>query len=122
LAASAVGGGATMPSSQSMQLRVSFSIRVFRWVERTGNAGSNRLRSMFQPNAYIVDQSDSANLPMVNANDTIQRENDDGFIAKVDAAGNSLLYSSFIGEEQNDIVTAIAVDKDPEKKRTLPDE
>ena len=60
-------------------------------------------------NAYIVGQSDSSNLPMVNANDTTQ-QNDEGFIAKIDATGSSILYSSFIGGNKKDFVAAIAVD------------
>ena len=60
-------------------------------------------------NAYIVGQSDSSNLPLVNANDTTT-QSDEGFIAKINAAGNSILYSSFIGGVKKDFVTAIAVD------------
>jgi uncharacterized protein (TIGR03437 family) len=73
-------------------------------------------------NAYVTGKTRSSNFPVTagamkgtyggsgangNANDLVQG---DGFIAKLNPAGTSLLYSSFIGGSGDDIGTEVALD------------
>ena len=61
-------------------------------------------------NAYIAGQTNSTNFPLANA---IQRSFGifyDGFVAKISAAGNTLLFSTYLGGSGSDQASGIAVD------------
>src|SRR5207249_3029640 len=56
--------------------------------------------------------SDSDNFPVTaGAFQTTHRGRNDAFVAKLNASGTALLYSTFIGGFQSDIGTAISVDR-----------
>jgi hypothetical protein len=61
-------------------------------------------------NAYLTGETSSIDFPTANA---LQRENagpPDAFVAKLDAAGSALVYSTYIGGSDFDTGTDIAVD------------
>ena len=68
-------------------------------------------------NAYITGKTDSENFPTTpDAFDTTANIDpnfliiDDGFVAKLNASGSSLVYSTYLGGTENDEPRAIAVD------------
>lgn len=72
-------------------------------------------------NAYVVGDTCSTNFPVLNAVQpsyggaascpNIQSWYGDAFVAKLNATGSALLYSTYLGGSGNDLGTAIAVDK-----------
>jgi hypothetical protein len=62
-------------------------------------------------NAYVVGSTDATDFPTVNP---VQAANaggsTDGFVAKVNAAGSALVYSTYLGGSAQDDVSAVAVD------------
>ena len=64
-------------------------------------------------NAYVTGSTNSNDFPLKNAFDSSLGGNnyyDDAFVTKLNATGNSLLYSSYLGGNSFDNVEAIAVD------------
>ncbi|MFX1532602.1 MAG: SBBP repeat-containing protein [Promethearchaeota archaeon] len=62
-------------------------------------------------NTYITGWTDSSNFPTQNAYDsTYDGFNDDVFVTKLNAAGNGLVFSTYLGGEWDDWGYAIAVD------------
>ena len=104
-------GGSVLTGDEAFAIKydTSGAVQYSQFFGGTGTDAGVAITVDTSGNAYIVGQSDSGNLPMVNANDTVTQL-DEGFIAKINAAGNSLLYSSFIGGNKKDFVTAVAVD------------
>ena len=63
--------------------------------------------------AYACGFSDSPNFPMENAyNDTYPGGTTSGIILKMDADGDELLYSTYIGGNDDDFLAAISIDSD----------
>ena len=60
--------------------------------------------------AYLAGQTNSTNFPLQGAFQTTFGGNYDGYVAKLNAAGSSVLYSSYLGGPGYDNATAIAVD------------
>jgi len=60
--------------------------------------------------AYVVGETWSTNFPMFNPLQNIPAGNTDIFIAKWNAAGNGLLYSTYIGGNSRDVPLSVAVD------------
>jgi hypothetical protein len=61
--------------------------------------------------AYVAGGTFSANFPTVNAlQKNLQPWGQDGFVAKINAQGNALLYSTYLGTGYDDEARAIAVD------------
>ena len=60
--------------------------------------------------AYIAGYTDSTNFPVVNALRVAAGGQGDGFVAKLNPAGNGLAYATYLGGAQADTVTAVAVD------------
>ncbi len=60
-------------------------------------------------NAYIGGSTTSSNYPTLNPYQTDQ-VNTDGFVTKLSAAGNALLYSTYLGGSAIDAVSGIALD------------
>ena len=63
--------------------------------------------------AYACGFTDSPNFPMENAaNDTYPGGDTSGIILKMDADGNELLYSTYIGTENDDFIGGINIDSE----------
>jgi hypothetical protein len=61
-------------------------------------------------NAYVVGRTFASDFPTVNALYATYGGVQDGFVAKLDAAGSSLVYSTYLGGSGDDEGAAIAVD------------
>jgi hypothetical protein len=61
-------------------------------------------------NTYITGQTSSTNFPVVNAVQTKLKGTRDAFVAKLNAAGNALVYSTYLGGTGVDLANAITVD------------
>ena len=61
-------------------------------------------------NAYIGGSTDSLFFPVVNAFQPLTTLSNDAFIAKVNAAGSALVYSTYLGGDLNEDCFGIAVD------------
>ncbi|HWP84784.1 MAG TPA: SBBP repeat-containing protein [Terriglobia bacterium] len=64
-----------------------------------------------QGNAYLTGITESANFPTKNPIQAQFGGQQDTFVAKFNAAGNALLYSTYLGGSGNDVGHAIAVDR-----------
>lgn len=78
-----------------------------------GTDAGNGIAVDDQGSAYVVGQTSSADFPTANPlpppNDALQ--GDDGFVTKLNADGNGLVYSTFLGgSASNEGATAVAVD------------
>lgn len=60
--------------------------------------------------AYVSGYSDSSNFPVVNAIQGSHQGGGDAFVFKLNAAGNGLLYSTYLGGSVYDQGTSIALD------------
>ena len=61
--------------------------------------------------AYVVGNTSSMNFPMINGMfDTSINSTMDAFITKLNASGNALVYSSFLGGSANDTAEGVVVD------------
>lgn len=61
-------------------------------------------------NAYVTGTNSGNGIPAVNAFQPARRGGNDAFVAKLNAAGSALLYSSYLGGSNDDFGNAIAVD------------
>ena len=61
-------------------------------------------------NAYVTGKVDGNNLPVVNAFQTTNQGSTDAFILKLNAGGNGILYSSYLGGSNGDAANGIAID------------
>ncbi len=61
-------------------------------------------------NAYVVGDTDSTNFPVANAAQRSNGGSADAFVAKLNASGSQLVYSTYLGGSGIDGATAIAVD------------
>jgi PKD repeat protein len=78
-----------------------------------GGAGTDRANGIAldsSNSAYITGYTTSNNFPMVNAYDNSFSASNDVFVTKLSPAGNSLVYSTYIGDTLSDIGNGIAVD------------
>jgi hypothetical protein len=60
--------------------------------------------------AYVIGDTDSTDFPLANAAQQSNGGTTDAFVAKLNAAGNQLVYSTYLGGSGIDGGTAIAVD------------
>ena len=61
-------------------------------------------------NAYVTGTTESDNFPTENAFQADRGGLKDGFVTKVNAAGDTLVYSSYLGGSNDDLGNGIAVD------------
>ena len=61
-------------------------------------------------NAYVTGSTDSSDFPLVNAIQTAVKGGQDVFVAKFNAAGSALSFSTLLGGESDDAGFGIAVD------------
>jgi hypothetical protein len=61
-------------------------------------------------NAYVTGYTDSLNFPAVNAIQPTKSSNYDSFVAKLNAAGTALIYSTYLGGSDFENANGIAVD------------
>jgi hypothetical protein len=67
-------------------------------------------------NAYVTGNTNSANFPLANAYQTLNKAiaggstNSTVFVSKINPAGSALLYSTYLGGSTSDVPSAIAVD------------
>jgi hypothetical protein len=61
-------------------------------------------------NAYVAGLTRSTNFPAVSAAQSIAGGAQDGFVAKLNANGSTLVYSTYVGGAQDDYVRGVAVD------------
>lgn len=65
-----------------------------------------------QSNVYITGITDSVNFPVTNPIQGKSSGGFDAFVTKINAAGNSIGYSTYFGGSDNDFANAITIDKD----------
>lgn len=61
-------------------------------------------------NAYITGYTNSANFPVFNATQPTMRGDQDAFVAKINASGSQLMYSTYLGGDAVESASGIAVD------------
>jgi hypothetical protein len=61
-------------------------------------------------NAYITGETRSSNFPTANGFDSTHNLSSDAFVTKINAAGTTLVFSSFLGGSGVDIAQAIVLD------------
>ncbi len=61
-------------------------------------------------NSYIGGNTDSSNFPVKNAYQSSNKGGNDGFVTKLNATGNGLIYSTYIGGLSDDYINSIALD------------
>lgn len=61
-------------------------------------------------NAYITGSTGSSNFPVLNAFQNLYGGNGDAFLTKINAAGNALVYSTYLGGTNNDSGNDVALD------------
>ncbi|MBI3395342.1 MAG: SBBP repeat-containing protein [Spirochaetia bacterium] len=61
-------------------------------------------------NVYVAGATQSSDFPTANAMQGTPGDTEDAFVAKLDAAGSALVYSTYLGGNAPDSGVAIAVD------------
>jgi hypothetical protein len=75
-----------------------------------GNDGGNAIALDSLGNAYVAGDTSSTNFPVTSAFQTANRGRQDAFLTKLDGAGRSLLYSTYLGGSGDDRASGLAVD------------
>jgi hypothetical protein len=60
-------------------------------------------------NAYVAGQTNSTNFPTANPLQAVNAGASDAFVAKLNAAGSALVYSTYLGGEFDELGTGVAV-------------
>lgn len=61
-------------------------------------------------NVYLSGHTNSSNFPLMSAFQTVHTGVWDGFVAKLNSANSTLIYSSYLGGSKDDYASAIAID------------
>ena len=61
-------------------------------------------------NIYVAGRTTSSNFPVASALQTTLKGSEDGFVLKLSAGGNQILFSTYLGGSGADAVNGIAVD------------
>ena len=76
----------------------------------TGTESGNGIAVDASGNAYIGGETFSIDFPTASPIQAANAGNDDGFVAKLNAAGTALVFSTYLGGTSGDLVTGIALD------------
>lgn len=76
----------------------------------SGNDRGNGIQVDASGNALVAGSTQSTNFPRVNAFQTTYGGNSDGFVAKLNANGNGLVYSTYLGGSSYDYALAVETD------------
>ncbi|MGD8695231.1 MAG: SBBP repeat-containing protein, partial [Syntrophobacterales bacterium] len=76
----------------------------------SGNDFGNSIAVDISANAYVTGTTESANFPIANAFQSNLIGTRDSFVTKVNSAGDTLAYSSYLGGSNDDFGNSIAVD------------
>jgi hypothetical protein len=78
---------------------------------RADQAFSIALDALPNPNAYVAGRTSSTNLPTTaGAFQTTPAGQTDAFVAKLDPAGSTLVYSTYLGGSRDDVARGVSVD------------
>ena len=75
-----------------------------------GEESSNAIAIDLSGQIYVAGNSSSTDFPTANAYDSTLDGGLDGFICKINSAGNALLYSTFLGGAGTEYINGLAVD------------
>jgi len=76
----------------------------------SGDDQTNGIAVDINGNAYVAGQTSSPNFPTANAAQSTPGGSDDAFAFSLNAGGNGLVYSTYIGGSGSDIGRAVALD------------
>ncbi len=77
-----------------------------------GNSGGSGIAVDSATNVYVAGSTSSSNFPLLNAVQTTHTggSSNDAFVAKLNSAGNGLIFSTYLGGSTEDTANGIAVD------------
>jgi hypothetical protein len=84
------------------------------WAKYIGSSGAEigfKIRSNVFNHIYISGTTDGINYPVLNAHQSTKRGLNDGFLTRLDTAGN-IVWSTYFGAEYSDNITGLASDRD----------
>ncbi len=76
----------------------------------SGNDQAQAIAVDSSGNAYVAGVTESTNFPTVSPIQAANADGFDAFVAKINAAGSALVYSTYLGGSQDDVASGIAVD------------
>src|SRR6185369_8036271 len=113
-AGSGSGGGLTDDDAFVSELNASGSALLFStYLGGSGNEGGSGIGVDGNGNVVVTGQTTSTNFPAVNAIKSTLSASDtcgDGFVTKLNLAGPSIVYSTYLGGDGCDFSYAVAVD------------
>ena len=74
--------------------------------------GAQALAVDLTGHAYVGGYTASADFPVSNAHQDVSGGANDAFVTKLDLSGTSVVYSTYVGGVDHDVVKALAVDAD----------
>lgn len=84
------------------------------WAKYIGSSGSDigfKIRSNVFNHIYITGITEGTNYPVLNAHQSTNRGLGDGFLTRLDTAGN-IVWSTYFGAELSDNISGLAFDRD----------
>jgi len=76
----------------------------------SGDEAGNAIAVDAAGNAYVTGTTSSNNFPVVGAFQATTRGGNEAFVAKLDPSGSTLVYSTYIGSNTDDVANGIAID------------
>lgn len=80
------------------------------WLGGGGNDVGSRIAVDTSGNAVILGTTASTNFPVKNALQTTRKGSNEVFVTKLNAAGDALLFSTYLGGAGNDVGSGLALD------------
>ena len=65
--------------------------------------------NLYNNNIYIVTSTNSTDLPTINPFQSINKGGQEGYIAKMDGNLNSIIWSSYLGGENEDAIYSLTI-------------
>lgn len=75
-----------------------------------GNDQANGIAVDSAGNTYIAGLTTSTNFPLVGPEQSTKGSTQEAFVAKMNAAGTALIYSTYLGGNADDNATSLAID------------